>query len=430
MENAALLLNIGNELLDGRTLNSNAQYFGEQLRLRGAAIGRVITVSDNLGDIADALEEAKKFKVVLVTGGLGPTNDDRTAEAVATTFARPLKEHKKALQHVSSSYRTRGLPLTANRRKLASLPEGASLIPNKYGTAPGFSIQEGSCTFYFLPGVPSECRPVFKELLLPKIARSLAQKKCIERHFWRTFGKGESTVYSLIEKYTRPLEKKYPHSFQLGVHITFPCIDLTVESWRVPGKKSPSKAEIKRLKMQIDRAVEKITFTTENKTLPEVVVALLKKHKITLATAESCTGGLVGKVLTDISGSSEVYLGGVISYANTAKETLLKVKRNTIRSFGAVSKETVLEMASGARQILGAQYGVALSGISGPTGGTKNKPVGTIYVSVVSPHGAQTTHQVILSSKGSRDQNRIIAMHLALDALRTQILMKRRNERR
>ncbi len=423
-----LILSIGNEVLDGRTPNSNAQYFGERLRNEGLTVDRVVTVSDELDEIAVALSECEKISHVIVTGGLGPTNDDRTTKAVGMAFSLPLKLDKTALAQVRRAYGARRLPVTPARRKLAFLPKGARILRNPMGTAPGFRLKIKGTEFFFLPGVPTECRPMFDTQILPQLKQN-ANRRLLQRHFWRTFGRGESHVYQRIESVVRALEKKYPKTFQFGVHISFPCIDLTLESWKVPGVKSPSIAEIRKAKKKIDQAVGDITFTNERETMAEAVLKLLKKYRSTLATAESCTGGLVGKSLTDISGSSEVYLGGVVSYANSAKETFLKVRRATLAKYGAVSRETVEEMAAGVREVLGADYGVAISGVSGPGGGTKDKPVGTTYVAVSSKKGTKFVHQVILASRGSRDQNRVIAMHLALDALRTQILAERRGAR-
>lgn len=411
------LLSIGDELLDGRTPNTNATYFGEELRLAGVPVHEIRSVSDRVSDIVKALHEARKAPLVIVTGGLGPTSDDRTMEAAARAFKTKLVETKASLTHVKKRYEARGLPLTEHRRRLALIPKGAKILENSAGTAPGIGYKN----FFFLPGPPNECRPMFERAILP-LAKKLAPRKLARREFWRTFGRGESDVYQRVAPFTRALEEKYPDTVSFGVHISFPCIDLTLEVWKAKGKKSPTPREIDRVSAEICKAVGELCFTRERKTLAEVVFELLREKQKTLALAESCTGGLVAKLLTDFPGSSEVFLGGVVSYANEAKESCLQVQKETLTRHGAVSLETVKEMAEGIRNSLRADYALAISGISGPGGGTKDKPVGTTCVALSSKKGTETKRHEILSGRGTRDQNRVIAAHLALDALRLELL--------
>lgn len=409
------LLSIGDELLDGRTQNTNASWFGEQLRLAGVAVAEVRCVSDRIEDITKALRAANDYPLTIVTGGLGPTNDDRTMEAAAKFLKTPLQETKASLAHVKSRYEARGLELTSHRRRLALVPKGSIILDNPTGTAPGVRLKR----FFFLPGPPSECRPMFTQNILP-LAQKMAPRRLLRREFWRTFGKGESDVYNRIAPIIAELEKTYPGSINFGVHISFPCIDLTLEAW--DAKKKPSGKILDEATHKISAAVKDICFTRERENLADAVFRLLKEKKLTVSAAESCTGGLVGKMLTDMPGSSDVYLGGVISYAYSAKEDLLGVKKETLEKYGAVSEETVREMAEGCRTRLKSDFALALSGISGPGGGLPNKPVGTIHVALSSERGTKTLHQVILFGRASRDQNRIIAAHLALDALRTELL--------
>lgn len=415
------LLSIGNELLDGRTLNSNAQWFGEELRVAGVPVAEVRAVGDEPDRIRHALREASRYPLVVVTGGLGPTNDDRTAEAAAREFRRPLTITPESLRHVKERYAARKLPLTTSRKRLARVPRGAALVENPSGTAPGFWIKLVRSQICFLPGVPTECRPMFLASVLPK-AQELFQKRRTHSAFWRTFGWGESKLYQEIAPQVEKLEKKYPHTFYFGVHITFPCIDLSLETWEEAGRKSPSEREVAALVAHVEKVTTDILVTRERKTIPDVVFQILRAHRLTLSAAESCTGGLVGKTFTDFSGSSSVFVGGAVSYANAAKEALLGVRKQTLENHGAVSQSTVEEMAQGIKQKLGTDYALAISGISGPDGGTPDKPVGTVYVAILGPHRMKTLHQVILNGKGSRDQNRVIAMNLALDALRLMIL--------
>ncbi len=412
------LLSIGDELLDGRTPNTNATWFAEKLREHGLSVSEVRCVSDRTEDIGGALKAAAAFPVTIVTGGLGPTNDDRTLASAAKALKLPLQFTKASLEHVRSRYLARGLPLTEQRQRLALVLKGSKILSNPTGTAPGLAVKKGKSLFYFLPGPPNECRPIFAEEILPGLAKKMARKKLQERKFWRTFGRGESEVYQRVASLIEPLEKKYPQTFYFGVHITFPCIDLTLESWKIPGQKSPSQEEIKTVSQKIDAALGDIAFTHQREDLVQVVAGLLKEKKSTLALAESCTGGLLAKMFTDLPGSSEYFLGSLVTYHNAWKEKFLAVPKTILQTEGAVSEATVRQMAESLRQQTGADYALALSGISGPGGGSAQKPVGTIYVALSNKAGSKILHQVILSGKGSRDQNRVIATHLALSLLK------------
>jgi nicotinamide-nucleotide amidase len=421
-ENGVFLLAIGDEILDGRTQNTHATWFAEQLRLAGIPVAESRAVSDRLPAIASTLRDAARFPLVIVTGGLGPTNDDRTLEGAAKAFGLPLLESKAALRHLQKAYSARSLELTPTRRKMALAPKGARVLNNDNGTAPGLHLVHKGCDFFFLPGPPNECRPVFLKDVLPAAARRVRSRRLLQRDFWRTFGRGESAVYQQIQPLVETLEKRYPETLNVGVHIVFPYIDITIEAWKVPGRKSPPRTELERAADQISRALGSLCFSRSRESLAETVAALLRERKLTVATAESCTGGLLGKLLTDIPGSSTYYLGGVITYANSAKGLLAGVNKKSLSRHGAVSDLVVSEMAEGVRQRLGANYALALSGVAGPGGGSAEKPVGTIYVALSSGERTRTVRQVILGGKGSRDQNRIIAAHLALDALRSEIL--------
>jgi nicotinamide-nucleotide amidase len=415
------LLSIGDELLDGRTQNTNASYFGEQLRREGVPVAEVRCVSDRIEDIVRALHDGRNYPLVVATGGLGPTNDDRTLEGVALAFGRPLGRTPESYEHVRSRYEARKAELTEVRLRLANIPQGSRVIQNPTGTAPGVEITEGGTAFYFLPGVPSECRPMFTADILPVAREKVGVKKLVRREFWRTFGKGEGEIYARVEQVVARLEKAFPDTFTFGVHISFPCIDLTLEVWDVRGEPLPSSAEIDEACAAIAAAVGDLAFTRERETLVEAVARKLRASGKTVSTAESCTGGMLGKVLTDLSGSSAYYWGGVVSYDNSAKQALLGVSAETLAAHGAVSEATVREMAEGVRRTLKTDFSLALSGVSGPSGGTAEKPVGTIHVALSSASGIKTIHQVILNGKGSRDQNRVVAIHLALDALRAEL---------
>jgi nicotinamide-nucleotide amidase len=296
------------------------------------------------------------------------------------------------------------------------------VLENPTGTAPGLRLQIEGSEFFFLPGPPVECRPIFEKDILPLLKKTLQGRRLARRESWRTFGRGESDVYQRVAPVIAALEKDFPEAIRFGVHISFPCIDLTLEHWRAPGAKNPSPATLDAACAEISRALGNLCFSRERETMAAAVFRLLRERKLRIAAAESCTGGLFSQLLTDLPGSSEVFLGGVVSYANEAKESLLGVKKSTLAAHGAVSEQTAIEMCSGARERFGADYAISITGIAGPGGGSAEKPVGTTFVGISSAKGSRATPHLILSSKGNREQNRMVAAHLAFDALRMEIL--------
>lgn len=416
------ILTVGDEILDGRIQNTNSAWFGEQLRYAGIPVAESRSVPDHSGAIAAALKDASAQPVVIVTGGLGPTNDDRTMESAGKAFRLPLAPTKESLQHIKSRYQKRGLELTAPRLKMAAMPKGSRVLQNPTGTAPGVHLRSKGTDFFFLPGPPNECRPMFEKFVLPVAKKSLRARRLLRREFWRTFGRGESDVYQRVSSIVEALEQRFPDSVAFGVHITFPYIDLTLEVREAQKHTRPAAKEIDGACRDIERALGTLVFSRERESLAEAVAKLLLQERATVATGESCTGGLLGKMLTDIPGSSRYYLGGFVTYANKAKESMLGVNKKLLDQHGAVSEPVVRSMAENVRRKLGATFALAISGVSGPGGGSEEKPLGTTYVALSNKERTRTMHQVLLGSQGSRDQNRILAAHLALDALRTELL--------
>jgi nicotinamide-nucleotide amidase len=417
------VLTVGDEILDGRIQNTNAAWFGEQLRFAGIPVSESRSVPDNSSAIARALKEGGEANpIVIVTGGLGPTNDDRTMESAGKAFKLPLAPTKASLSHIKTRYQKRGLELTPPRMKMASLPKGAKVLPNSTGTAPGVHLRAKGTDYFFLPGPPNECRPMFERFVLPVAKKALRSRRILRREFWRTFGRGEADVYQRVSSIVEALEQRFPESVAFGVHITFPYIDLTLEVREAASQSRPATKEIDAACKDIAQALGNLCFSRERETLAEAVAKLLLQERATVATGESCTGGLLGKLLTDIPGSSAYYIGGFVTYANSAKEGMIGVNKKLLLQHGAVSEPAVRAMAENVRKKLGARFALAISGVAGPGGGTETKPVGTIYVALSSRERTRTMHQVILGSQGSRDQNRVVAAHLALDALRTELL--------
>ncbi|MGZ3653151.1 MAG: CinA family nicotinamide mononucleotide deamidase-related protein [Bdellovibrionota bacterium] len=416
------LLTVGDEILDGRIQNTNASWFGEQLRVAGIPVSESRSVPDQVKAIAAALRDGAAYPLVIVTGGLGPTNDDRTLESAAAAFKAPLAQTKASLQHIRSRYQARGVPLTPTRLKMALIPKGAKIISNPVGTAPGVHLRAKGADFFFLPGPPGECRPMFERNVLPLAKRALRSRRLLRREFWRTFGRGEGDVYARVSSIVEALEQRFPESVNFGVHISFPYIDLTFEVRDTARGKRPAPRELEAACKDITRALGTLCFSRERESLADAVAKILKQDRLSVATAESCTGGLLGKLLTDTPGSSAYFVGGVVSYANSAKEVLLGINKKTLQQGGAVSEACVRGMAEGIRRKLGADIALAISGVAGPGGGTETKPLGTTYVALSTRERTRTMHQVILNGQGSREQNRVLAAHLALDALRTELL--------
>ena len=271
---------------------------------------------------------------------------------------------------------------------------------------------------------------MFERHVLPFAKKALHSRHLLRREFWRTFGRGESDVYQRVSSIVEALEQRFPESVTFGVHISFPYIDLTFEVRDVGRSerrdtargKRPATKEMDATCKDITRALGTLCFSRERESLADAVAKLLMRNRQSVATAESCTGGLLGKMLTDTPGSSAYFVGGVVSYANSAKEVLLGINKKTLQQGGAVSEATVRSMAESIRRKLGADFALAISGVAGPGGGTETKPLGTTYVALSTRERTRTMHQVILRGQGSRDQNRVLAAHLALDALRTELL--------
>ena len=421
MDSKLAILNIGGELLDGRTVNSNAQYFAQRLHEMGITVSEVLMVEDTIESITEALHYLNSYQSVLVTGGLGPTSDDCTSAAAAHAFQIPRKFLPAAERIVRRQLGNGKQKYTALQKSQALLPQGSQVLDNHWGIAPGFSYLFQRTRYYFLPGVPRECRPMFDANVLPLLTRKLKDRRMLSQHLWRCFGKKEAELYRIIASIIEPLQKKYASNFYFSCLIPYPSVDIRIAFWQEKGKPTPSVSLQKRVVAQIDQKLGDVVYTKEPITLAEVVLRKLVAIGKTVATAESCTGGLVGKLLTDAPGSSKVYRGGTVCYANAAKETLLGVRPSTLRRYGAVSKETALEMAQGIQDSLQSDYAISISGVAGPDGGSAQKPVGTIFIGFAAPDGLTFKHHVIVKRPSDRAQIRAYASHLALDMLRRTV---------
>ena len=375
MDNSSIeIITTGNELLSGITIDKNFNWLCESLFSLGAQVRFHQCISDNLDDLVKALDIAqKRSKFILFTGGLGPTDDDLTRESASQFFSRKLVLNKKIEKEIKLIFKKRNRSYSLINKKQAMFPEGAEIIQNPKGTAPGFCIKDKGSFFYFFPGVPSELRAMVQKSAFQKIKNLLVKEKnFFTSETLKVFGITESELAEKIKK----IKSKNtfigyrPHKFEIHLRII-----STGKSKKI------SKNECLKIKLRLIKVLQKYIFTDKDVTLQEVIVNLLKKKKYTISFAESCTGGLISNLITNVPGSSSVFGLSFITYSNKSKNLVLKVSNKKLMEHGAVSKEVVSEMARGLNRISESNISVAVSGIAGPSGGSADKPVGTVYVS-------------------------------------------------
>lgn len=402
------LLTIGTELLLGLTVDTNSAELGRALAAAGIQVGRRTSVSDDPASIRSGVTDALgRRSTVICTGGLGPTADDVTKKVVADLFQMPLEFQDSLWQGLVERFARFGRVPAEKNRSQAEVPRGATVLPNRWGTAPGLWLESDLGLAILLPGVPSEMRGLLYHEVLPRLARR-AGGGVIRSRSVRTTGVPESTLaerISGIEEVVAPLSLAYLPG-TMGV-------DLRLTAWNVTPEEADSRLATG-IREIIARASEWV-YGEDDVDLASVVLDLARRRGWKIATAESCTGGGVGARLTDIPGSSEVYLGGVIAYDNAVKQTLLGVPQDLLARHGAVSEPVAAAMVRGVTQRLGAQAGIAVTGIAGPGGGTTEKPVGLVYVAVAAGDSVSVTRAVF---PGDRGEVRLRATQVALNRLR------------
>jgi nicotinamide-nucleotide amidase len=405
----------GEEIRSGALIDSNSAYIAAKLEENGVAVKRHICVGDDLYPLIAAFKEiGSRADIAVVTGGLGPTSDDLTSEAAARAVGAKLDLNPSALESVENFFKARQRKMNAASRKLAFLPAGAECLQNVVGTAPGFRLKIGRCLFFFLPGVPGEMRHMLSDIVLPQLIELMGDK----RRFYRTrtlstFGLTESQTYERLAG----LEDVFPQ-MSLGLQVRFPVIlvKLYADGTNDQQLNDDLAAAVRWV---IEKMGNKV-FSQQGDSMEKTVGHLLRKKQATLALAESCTGGLIANMLTNESGSSDYFVFSGITYSNQAKIDILNVSEETIITHGAVHEETAMEMARGARKACGATYGLATSGIAGPTGGTAEKPVGTVCIALATPH--RTAGHRFHFWFGSRKMNKQVFAVAALEILRRELL--------
>ncbi len=370
----AELLLIGEELLKGERQDQHLRYFGKILQSIGICISSCFFVGDEEDRIAEIVRaRLPGTRVLFVCGGLGPTEDDVTRSAVAKGLGEPLEFSESSWEEIQSYFTKAGRPISKANRRQAYFPKGAVPISNWVGTAPGFSIEKSGCLVFVLPGPPRELIPMVKNVALPRLGRIFHRESVFSETF-RTTGIGESTLASLIEHILHRYEM-----FDFSYLFSASGVDIIARDRRSTEGKAVLDKHAEALEHELKRILGHKLYAKGTTLFEAVLGEVLARKGMTLSVAESLTGGLIGKRLTDVPGSSRYFLADVVSYSNESKIEMLGVSQATLMRVGAVSEEVCIEMAKGVRQKTGATWGLSTTGIAGPDGGTEEKPVGLCY---------------------------------------------------
>jgi nicotinamide-nucleotide amidase len=409
----AEIITIGDEILIGQIVDTNAAWIAEQFNLSGIEIYQITSVHDDRRHIREALKNAEeKADLVILTGGLGPTSDDITKHALCDYFNTKLVFHEPTFQQIKQRFKNRNIDLNKLNRDQALIPEGCTVLPNKVGTAPGMWFEKNDTIFVSVPGVPFEMKYLVEKEILPRVQHN-GKTKAIFHKTVQTQGLPESMLARRIETWETSLPKNIKLAYlpsPLSVRLRLSAVGNNLNEL-----KEEVQHEIERLKQIIPDHI----FGFDNETLAEVIGRMLLKNGQSLAVAESCTGGYISHLITSVAGSSGWYKGGITAYSNEIKQNLLDVSAKSLEKHGAVSEQVVLEMAAGARKKLNADFAVATSGIAGPTGGTEEKPVGTVWIAVA---GTDKTVAEKFVFGDNRERNIIRSSQTALQLLRRRMI--------
>lgn len=401
----AELIVIGDELLIGQVLDTNSSWICAHLNEIGVQVKQISTISDDGEEIINALALAtSRSDVILMTGGLGPTKDDVTKQTLSRYFNSELVFDEKVLEHVKGIFEKYDRPMLPENIKQAEVLKIAEVLFNKAGTAPGMWIKQGKSHVAIMPGVPSEMKYLMEHEVLPRIKVLPGRKELIQNHIL-TAGLGESFLAERIAH----IENRLPAYIKLA-YLPAPLqvrLRLSAEG----DNHQLLKEELDSFTKEIKDELKEYCINDNEQTLEETLLDEMKNLNLSLALAESCTGGYVSHLITEIPGSSQVFLGSIVSYDNSVKVNSLGVEQKTLNDFGAVSEQTAIEMAEGVRQKLGSSYSIAITGIAGPGGGSVEKPVGTVWVSIA---GIKKTYTFKYLFKNSRNGTIIRASKNAL----------------
>ncbi|WP_375577970.1 competence/damage-inducible protein A [Marivirga tractuosa] len=380
----AELISVGDEILYGQTLDTNSHYISAELDKLGIRVKRKVTVADNRDAMMRAFEEAESnADIIIITGGLGPTKDDLTKPLLAEYFNSGMKIHEDILEDLRQRFAKRGRELNELNKGQAELPEQCTPIENKYGTAPGMWFKKNEKVFISMPGVPKEMKYMMEDTILPKF-KEIYKTPVLIHKMVKTVGIQESILAEKLEDWENNLPKEIKLAYLPGLNQV--KLRLTASGEDEGQLQKLINEEVDKLYSQIGKYI----YGTDESNLPAKIGELLREKGLTIACAESCTGGYIAHLFTSNAGSSEYYRGGINPYHNDLKINILGVKKETIEQNGAVSEQTVIEMAERVRELFGADIGISTSGIAGPGGATKEKPVGTTWVALADGENTQT----------------------------------------
>ncbi len=397
----AELLSVGTELLLGEILNTDAKFLAEELSAIGINLYYQTTVGDNPERLKNALTIAlSRADLVIASGGLGPTPDDLTKEVIAEAMGEPLVLHQKSWEDIQSYFKNTKREMPESNKKQAMMPEHAIVLENHNGTAPGCIIEKNQKIVVILPGPPNELQPMYTESVKPHLLKKTGT--VLYSKNYRLFGIGEAKVAEIMQKEMEegknPTLAPYAETAGVRLRLTAACKN------QEEGEKL-----LHPLEQVLKERLGEYIYSEEDKSLAETVVERLLACKKTISAAESCTGGMFSKMIVDCAGSSAIFRESVVTYANEAKERYLGVQHETLEKFGAVSRETAREMAEGIKKKSGADFGIGITGLAGPDGGTKEKPVGLVYVGIADQNGTEILE---LHLAGNREKVRYSAcMH-------------------
>jgi nicotinamide-nucleotide amidase len=407
----AVLLAIGDEVLRGEISNTNDAFIAERLFEAGYELTEQVVVSDDPQAIRSALVRLRaEAEVIVATGGLGPTEDDRTVDVVAELLATGTSADAPSLEAMKQRFSTHGFELTPNNLRQVRIPNGARALPNAAGIAPGFTVRLGAAEAFFLPGVPREMEKMFVDHVMPRLVHRLTELggPPPATRTWHLYGMGESHIDHRLSGILAGIEGATLH-FRTSNPVNH--VKLVVRH----ADAAEAKATLEKVDTELRKRIGPGIYGVDGETFPSAVAKALHAQQATLALAESCTGGLAAELITSESGASSFFRGSVVAYADEVKIGILGVKPETIADFGAVSEPTAREMAEGAKRVCGSSVAVAITGIAGPSGGGADKPVGTVCFAVCGPGTTRTSTKLFA---GGRERVRAAAAYYALDLAR------------
>ncbi len=375
----ANIITIGDEILIGQVVDTNSAWIAEELNKIGVSVNRIESISDKHDDIIKALDNSiSEVDLIILTGGLGPTNDDITKEALVKYFGSKFVRDKETLEKIEKFMEDRGIPIIEMNRQQADMPDNCKLLKNKVGSVPGMLFERDGKIIVSVPGVPYEMKYIIGSELIPFLKENKELPIIIHRTFM-TIGGAES----ILAERLKPFEDSLPDNYSLA-YLPSPG-KVRIRLSAIGKDEDNLSLGFPEVENQLKLLLDKEFYGYDGVSIEEVVGILLKEGNFTISTAESCTGGDIANAITNIPGASDYYKGSVICYTNELKQELLKVSENDLKEHGAVSKQVVIQMANNVRKLLKTDFGIATSGIAGPTGGTEEKPVGTVWIAITSP---------------------------------------------